>query len=511
MVSKSEQTSGYLLGIDSGNTVIKAAVFDLQGREIAVCSIKMQTLQPQCGFAETNMQEHWLHCIEAVRSALAQSGVQASDVLAVGCSGHGNGLYLLDIQREPLLAIQSLDVRAESMVTDNSLDVASIQAINRQGIWAAQTPMLLRWLKLSRPDLYQRIGTAFLCKDYIGFRLTGQCASDRTDMSGCGLIDFVRRDYSADLHTLYGIPEAGEYLPALFESTDIIGGVIGDVAAQLGLAPGTPVVAGLFDVVASAVGSGVERTGQASIIAGTWSINQVVVEALPEAGSIFMASCFDRQRFLAIESSATSAANLEWFVHEFCHPERVEAERRGVPVFAVCNERLSSIEPSLDLPVFHPYLYGSGQSSLGRAGFFGVTGWHGRQGLLYALYEGVVFGHRHHIERLRAAGIDFDSAILTGGGARSDYWAQMFADVLNVEISLSACSETGARGAAIAAGIGAGVFADYAAGVAAMTTIIRTFKPDSQYQSIYEQRYQLFCRLLAVMEPFWCSFSHDAP
>jgi L-xylulokinase len=511
VVNKPEQTSGYLLGIDSGNTVIKAAVFDLQGRELAVCNAKMQTAHPQCGFAETDMQAHWLHCVDAVRSALAQSGVQASDVLAVGCSGHGNGLYLLDTQCEPLLAIQSMDARAESLVTDGSLDVAAIQAINGQGIWAAQTPMLLRWLKLNRPELYQRIGAAFLCKDYIGFRLTGECASDRTDMSGCGLIDFVRRDYSADLHALYGIPEAGDYLPSLFESTDVIGGVTDDVAAQLGLSSGTPVVAGLFDVVASALGSGVERTGQASIIAGTWSINQVVVEALPEAGSIFMASCFDRRRFLAIESSATSATNLEWFVHEFCQPERAGADQRGVSVFAVCNERLSSVEPSLDLPIFHPYLYGSGQSSLGRAGFFGVTGWHDRQTLLYAIYEGVVFGHRHHIERLRTAGIDFDSAILTGGGARSDYWAQMFADVLNVEIHLSACSETGARGAAIAAGVGAGTFPDYAAGVAAMTTITRTFKPDQQYQSIYERRYQLFCRLLAAMEPLWDSFSHDTP
>lgn len=503
-----QKPSGYLLGIDSGNTVIKAAVFDLNGNELACHSEKMQTLRPQSGFTETDMQGHWGHCVEAIRAALADSGVRADEVLAVGCSGHGNGLYLLDRQNQPLLAIQSLDARAESLVSDDVLDIAAIRAINHQGTWAAQTPLLLRWLKQNQPETYSQIGTAFLCKDYISFRLSGQRCSDLTDMSGCGLIDFSHRHYSNELHALFGIADASGYLPELNNSSDVIGGVTQQAAGETGLKSGTPVVAGLFDVVASAVGSGVERTGRASIIAGTWSINQVVVDALPAPGSIFMASCFDRERFFAIESSATSATNLEWFVREFCHPESIEAERRGLSVYEVCNEQLVSVEPLIDLPLFHPYLYGSGQSSLGRAGFFGVTGWHGRREMLYALYEGVVFGHRHHIERLRAAGIEFESAILTGGGARSEYWAQMFADILNLEVHLSACSETGAKGAAIAAGIGAGVFRDYADGVAAMTTVTRTFKPDHQRQTIYQQRYRLFCRLLAAMEPLWHAFAN---
>ena len=101
-----------------------------------------------------------------------------------------------------------------------------------------------------------------------------------------------------------------------------------------------------------------------------------------------------------------------------------------------------------------------------RAGFYGVAGWHGEGHLLRALFEGVAFEHRRHIDVLRSAGMRFDSAILSGGGARSPIWPQMFADILGIPITVADCAETGALGAAIAAGVGAGVFPDLAAGVA---------------------------------------------
>ena len=89
-----------------------------------------------------------------------------------------------------------------------------------------------------------------------------------------------------------------------------------------------------------------------------------------------------------------------------------------------------------------------------RAGFYGIAGWHGEGHLLRALFEGVAFEHRRHVDVLRSAGVRFDSATLSGGGARSAVWPQMFADVLGIPITVAACAETGALGAAIAAGVG---------------------------------------------------------
>ena len=493
----------YLLGIDCGNTVIKAALFDLDGRELAVCSRSVETLQPAPGFTETDLDAHWTLCAEAIRGVLEQSGIAPNRIAGIGTSGHGNGLYLLDGAGEPLLGIQSMDGRAEADLAAGDLDTDAILAINHQGIWAAQTPVLLRWLKRHRPDLYGRIGTAFLCKDYVGYRLTGERGSDLSDMSGCGLLDFSRNDYSDDLLARFDLADLRDRLPPLRESTEVLGRVTAGAANKTGLAEGTPVVAGLFDVVASALGSGVERTGQASIIAGTWSVNQVVVERPPAPGSIFMSCCFDRDRYLAIESSATSTTNLEWFLRECGGDDRQAAERAGRSVYDLIGDQLDGISLPSDQPLYQPYLYGAGQVAQARAGFYGVTGWHGRASLLYALFEGVVFGHRHHLDRLRQAGVAPDSARLTGGGARSPYWSQLFADILGIDIQTARGTETGALGAAIAAGTGTGLFRDYADGVARMTTLADTYRPRAELSDFFEQRYQWFLELRRVMMPLW--------
>lgn len=492
-----------LLGIDCGNTVIKAALFDSSGRELAVHAESVETMQPAPGFAETDMASHWRQCVAAIRGVLTASKVAPERIQGIGTSGHGNGVYLLDRAGVPLKAVQSMDGRAEQQLAAGGLDTDAILAINHQGIWAAQTPVLLRWLKTYDQDLYRRIGTAFLCKDYVGYCLTGERGSDFTDMSGCGLMDFRQGGYSSRLLSLFDLDDAEGFLPPLRHSTDVLGRVTAGVARETGLAEGTPVVAGLFDVVASALGSGVEQAGQASIIAGTWSCNQVVVEELPSPGAIFMPSYFDRDRYLAIESSATSTANLEWFIREFCAPEAQQARVRDISVYQVITEQLEQIDLPSDQPLFHPYLYGAGQAAHARGGFYGITGWHGRASLLYALFEGVVFGHRQHIERLQAAGVPFHSATLTGGGARSPYWTQLFADILGTEIHTAQGTETGALGAAIAAGTGTGLFTDYAQGTRQMTQRADTFQPRAGLRSYFDERYRLFADLRAAMNPLW--------
>ncbi|RVB13108.1 carbohydrate kinase, partial [Mesorhizobium sp. M7A.F.Ca.CA.002.10.1.1] len=142
------------------------------------------------------------------------------------------------------------------------------------------------------------------------------------------------RRYEPDLLAAYGLGDCMDLLPPVLESADIAGHVSAEVAALTGLRAGTPVVAGLFDVVASAVGSGVTRTGAASVIAGTWSINQVITDKPIRDPSIFMLSTFDRQRYLAIESSATSAVNLEWIVREFLE----HGGEAGKSPFELCSE-----------------------------------------------------------------------------------------------------------------------------------------------------------------------------
>lgn len=490
----------YLLGLDAGNTVIKAVLFDRSGRELAYAAAEGHSRMPRPGHVERELGELWSNATAVIRACIEKSGIAAHQIAAIGCAGHGNGLYALDRAGEPLAGIQSLDTRASGLADElqetGRGDIT--YSISKQRPWPSQTPTLLAWLKRHDAVLFGRIGTVLLCKDFITNRLTGERVSDVSDMMGCGLVNVAERRYDRRIMDAYGLGDCMDFLPRLVESDAVAGRVTPEAARLTGLAEGTPVVGGLFDVIASAIGSGVTRTGAASIIAGTWSINQVIVDRPELDAPIFMSSSFDRTRYMAMENSATSAANLEWMVREFF------ADGEGdISPFDLCCDLAASVEPSLAAPFYLPFLYGAQTDGNARAGFYGVAGWHGKAHLMRAVLEGVAFGHRWHIERLRAANARFDEAVLSGGGSRSKVWPQIFADVLGVPVSIARSRETGALGAAIAAGTGVGLFADYEAGAASMVAIERHYRPDPSLSDLYEARYRVYRDISEAMTPIW--------
>ena len=491
----------YLLGLDAGNTVIKAVIFDRTGRELAHAGEEGHSRMPSPGHVERDLGELWANARRVIRTCLDKAGIAAGDIAAIGCAGHGNGLYALDRAGEPLIGIQSLDTRATGLVETWRAEGVGERTypIARQRPWPSQTPTLLAWLKRHRPELFQRIGTVFFSKDFVVNRLTGRRVSEVSDMSGAGLIDLAARRYDKALMEAYGLGDCMDLLPPLIESADIAGYVTEAVAAQTSLAAGTPVIGGLFDVVASALGSGVSRTGSASIIAGTWSINQVVIDGPDLDGPVFMSSTFDRTRYVAMENSATSAANLEWLVREFFEGDHAA----DISPFDACCAHAAAVEPAADDPLYHPYLYGAQQDGHARAGFYGIAGWHTRGHLVRALLEGVAFGHRQHVETIRKAGATFAEAVLSGGGSRSRLWPQIFADVLGVPVSVAVSRETDALGAAIAAGTGVGLFSDFTDGANAMVRTDRHYRPNGALSAHYERRYALYRDIGEAMRPLW--------
>ncbi|WAT01853.1 FGGY-family carbohydrate kinase [Rouxiella chamberiensis] len=488
-----------LLGIDAGNTMIKAVLFDLAGTVLAVAECAGETHQPQPGYAERPIEDIYQGVTQAVRACLAQVSQRNVQVLAVGAAGHGNGVYALDKQGRPLLGIQSIDNRAHERVQQLELEGRDLVIYQRslQKPWPAATPVLVSWLKRHQPEVYAHIGHFLLAKDVIAYFLSGVISSDYSDAAGAGLLYYASRDYDRELMALYDIEDALPLLAPLNESCDVVGHITAQAAALTGLPVGIPVVAGIFDVVASAVGSGVVNTGEASIVAGTWSINQVVVDKPDYLRPVFMNSIIERDRYMAIEASATSAANLDWFLREFDDGRAGQGAARSSDIVA-------HVTANKALPLYHPYLYSGRKEGLSKAGFYGLGGWHTRADMLYALFEGVTFAHRAHIDRLRAAGIPFEKATLSGGAARSCIWPQMFADVLGIPINVTECKETGALGAAICAGVGVGIWQDLSAGVAqAVKVTARPLLPNPEQFAFHEPRYRLFKKLETVMAGVW--------
>jgi L-xylulokinase len=453
------------------------------------------------------MEMLWQSTATAIREVLANSGARPEEIAGIGNTGHGNGVYLLDKQGHPLRnGIQSLDIRAADVVTGwNQRNLhAQVFPFTLQSFWPAQPNALLVWIKKNEPRNYERIGAILMVKDYIKFRLTGEISGDFTDMSGANLMDVGNKCYSSELMALYDLSEVYDALPPLKHSSEVAGHVTSAAAKETGLAVGTPVVGGLFDVDASAIGSGVIGPNQACLVMGSWSINEVITKDPIVDPRLFMTTIFaDPDLFLTIEGSATSATNLEWFVNQCCGDERAEAKRRGISVFEICSEEVATVPPDGTNIIFHPFLYGSNVQPTARAGFYGVAGWHTRAHLLRALFEGVVFGHLSHIEKLRAAGGQIDNARLAGGGSRSPVWSQMFADTIQVPMEVPDGNELGARGAALSAGIGAGIYRDYEEAVQEAVSVVRVHEPIPTNTSLYLARYAEYQRMVEVMQEPW--------
>ena len=501
----------YLLGIDNGSTVSKAALFDFHGKEIAVAGCKVETEFPHPGWTERNMDILWDSTACAIHDVLTKSGVSPEEIAGIGNTGHGNGVYLLDKQGNPLRnGIQSMDTRAAEIVTEwnqNNLH-EQVFPFTTQSFWPAQPNALLAWLKKNEPHNYERLGSILMIKDYIKYCLTGEITSDYTDMSATSLMDVRNQNYSRELMALYGLSDVFDALPPLKQGYKICGQVTATASQATGLKVGTPVVGGLFDVDACSIGAGAINVNQACLIMGSWSINEVITKEPIVDPGLFMTTLFaEPGLFLTIEGSATSATNLEWFVNQCCGDERAEAKRRGISVYDVCNEEVASLPPGSTNIIFHPFLYGSNVQPSARAGFYGVAGWHTRAHLLRALYEGVVFGHLNHVEKLRKAGGKFNTARLAGGGSRSSVWSQMFADTIQVPMEISDGNELGARGAALAAGIGAGIYKNYAEAIEEAVSIVRTHEPIPANTKAYLTRYAEYEKLIKVMQEPWESLN----
>jgi len=499
--------SEYLLGIDNGNTISKAAIFDLEGREIQVSSRQVKSDFPHKGWTERNMDELWQSTAAAVKEALDKSGIKPEQIIGVGTTGHGNGIYLIDEEGKPARAgIQSLDTRAADIIDDwnrSSLH-DKVFPFTTQALWPAQPNALLAWIKQNEPAVYQRIGAVLMVKDYIKYCLTGEVTSDFTDMSGTSLMDVRNKCYSDELLNFYDLADIRPALPKVINSFEIAGKITAEAARATGLAEGTPVVGGLFDVDASALGSGVHQPGQVCIIAGTWSINEIVTSDPIIDPGLFMTSIYTvPELWLTIEASATSATNLEWFVTQFCAEEKAEADRRGISVYDVCSEMVDSLPPGGSDIIFHPFLFGSNVQASARSGFYGIAGWHTKAHLLRSLYEGVVFGHLSHFEKLRDASSQVDVARLSGGGAHSSVWTQIFADTLQLPMEVPDGIEIGARGAAMSAGIGVGVYRDHADAVSTAVKIERRQEPNPAATPFYLERYTEYKNLLECMQQPW--------
>ncbi len=497
----------YVLGIDVGGTVAKAGLFTATGEEVAVAARRTQMRTPQPGYTERDMDNLWTAAAESISNVLRTSKIPPAEIACIAPTGHGNGLYLVDDAGRPVRpGIVSPDTRAQGYVSrwyDEGV-VDRVRQKTMQSVWPGQPVALLAWLLDHEPEVVQQARWVLMCKDYLRYRLTGRFVSDLTDMSGTSLMDVGRGEYDAEVLEAFGLSSIADRLPPAHLSESICGEVTAQAAAETGLAEGTPVAAGMFDIDACALACGLVDDSPLCIIAGTWSINQYIAGAPVIGPDVFMSSRYCIPGFYLIpEASATSASNLEWFLQKVLF---IEDARGGSPAeidYDHISRLVEGVRPEDGNVLFLPFIHGAGDAPEAGATFAGMGNWNDRSHLLRAVFEGVVFEHRRHVDRLLRFR-DAPSVVrLAGGAARSRVWAQIFADVLDLPVEVPEGTELGTQGAAICAAVAAGMHDSYPAAVEAMVRLRPVASPEARNVELYRARYERYQKLIQALAPIW--------
>ena len=496
--------SPYLLGIDSGNTSTKAVVFDEEGYERGIGSVGNQQLNPHPRWVEQDMNTVWENARTAVQEAISAAKIDAGEISAVGVSGHGDGIYLVDENGEPVRhGIQSMDSRAhkllerlnESGVGDKALE------FNGQRPFAALPPVLLAWFKENQPEILEQTRRAVYVKDWIRFKLTGEFATDPSEASS-GFTDVRTQDYGDEAFSIFDLEEVRGKLPPIVGCAEVVGEITEESARLTGLRAGTPVVGGAHDVDCSSVGVGCVKPGDLTMIAGTWSINEVVNDQPTFNEGAACRNFVEPGLWLNLSASPTSATNLEWFVQRMCPLEARQSKEMGVSPFAFVSGEVETVMNEESRVFYHPFLYSSPHGDDATGGFFGLRGWHTRGHVLRALLEGIVFNHKTHVDILRNA-FDVKRVRLTGGGSTSRIWSQMFADALNETVEVTGAGETGALGAALCAGVGIGVYDSLEDATDNVVRRFRIHEPDPRNSQRLAEAYETYMSLVGALEPVW--------
>jgi xylulokinase len=488
-----------VLGIDVSTTATKAVLVDEAGvvRGTGIAEYGFDIPHPQ--WSEQAPSLWWDGAIAAIRSVLATTHTDASEIAAIGLTGQMHGLVLLD-ERDQVLrpAILWNDQRTADACDEIRSAVGPqhlIEITGNDALTGFTAPKLV-WVRDHEPAVWQRIRHVLLPKDYVRLALTGDYALDKADGAGTLLFDLAARDWSRTVLDALRIDPA--WLPPTFEGPEITGVVTAAAAEATGLRAGTPVVAGGGDQSANAVGVGVVRPGTLALSLGTSGVIFAPTDrAIHEPLGIVHAFCHALPQTWHMMSVMLSAAgSLRWFRDTLAPGED----------FGQLVAGAAEVPAGSDGLLFLPYLSGERiphPDPFARAAFVGLTLSHDRRHLTRAVLEGVAFGLRDGLDLMTAAGMPKPAQIrASGGGTASALWRQILADVLDAEIATVSTSEGAAYGAALLAAVGTGWFASVPAATDAVVkaSVVASPGPD---RARYAQAHAAYRTLYPALKPFF--------
>lgn len=439
------------LGIDLGTSEVKALVIDENNAVVASHSAPLTIQRPHPHWSEQAPQAWWEATEYLIATLREKCGPHWSAIKAIGLSGQMHGAVLLDSGGEAIRpAILWNDTRCAQECRELEERAPELHQVAGNLAMPGFTAPKLLWVRRHEPANFQRTATVMLPKDYLRYKMTGQKISDMSDAAGTLWLDVAKRDWSDALLDKCGLSRS--QMPTLVEGCEVSATLDPQVAARWGLNPSVVVAGGGGDNAVSAIGVGAVSPGDAFISLGTSGVLFVVTDAYrPAPQSAVHAFCHVLPNLWHQMSVMLSAAScLQWFCRLTSTTEVALLEE-----IAQLSE-----EEKANAPFFLPYLSGERtphNDPDARGMFWGMTHSSLRAQLGYAVLEGVSFGINDGLQVLKESGTRIEQCSLVGGGARSPFWAQLLADILDMPVVTHKGGETGgALGAARLACLAAG-------------------------------------------------------
>lgn len=481
------------LGLDVGTTGARAVAVDGSGVTVAARTAGYPLLTPRPRWTEQDPAEWW----RATRQVLGAVAVDCRDAgheaVGIGLTGQMHGSVFLDAADKVIRpALLWNDQRTDEQCRWIAERVGAERLVAITGnpaLTGFQAPKVI-WLREEEPERYARVARVLLPKDHVRLGLTGEPATDAADASGTLFMDLRERTWSREVLDALDVP--ADWLPPIFEGPEPSGAVMEGVARELGLPKGIPVAGGGGDNAAAAIGTAITREGRMSSSIGTSGVLFAHAEeaAVDPSGRIHAFAHSVPGRYCSLAVTLSAGGSFRWWrdVTGLGYDDLV-AEAETVPAG---SEGL----------VFLPYLTGERTphlDPLATGAFVGLTARHGRAHMTRALMEGVVFGLRDGLEIMRGLGVDPAAVRAIGGGATSELWRRLQADVYGMPVERLAVEEGAAYGAALLGHVVAGTFT----GIEEATSVVRVLpevtEPERAHVSTYDDVYGVYRSLYGTL------------
>lgn len=503
----------YIVSHDLGTSSDKAIIVTVYGEIVDTAKVEYPLYHPQPGFAEQDPADWWNAVCDTTRTVIKKSGIKPKDIVGMTFSSQMQNLIPIDKDGTPLTpAISWLDTRSVDIIRRQLWTPPRILGYNifhllkfliitggSPGQTGKDQIGKILWLQKYQPELFSKTYKFLDAKDFIIYKLTDNFVTSVDLAVVWWLLDTRknRNRWHPRLTKLAGITL--DQLPEVKESAAVVGEITADAAERTGLLPGTLIINGSGDLSSAALGSGAIEEGELHINLGTsgWVAGHFTrrkIDIPHYTGCI--GSTYPQQYYLGMAHQETAGVCLEWLKNKVLyHLEQLKKEDQVEEIYQILDDLAEKAGPGAEGLMFTPWMFGERcplDDDNVRAGLFNVSLNHSREHIIRAVFEGIAFNTRWAMETLENLYSPVKHLNMIGGGAKSDIWCQIMADITNHTINqVTDPQMAGAKGIALLASMTLGYIESYH-DIKKYIKIKQRFQPNPANRNLYDRLFTEF-------------------